>query len=358
MVRSIESTITQVTGTTFRFRVKNYPNVALKVNWGDRELSFNVLPDGLRSIIGWMVHALVTMDVWLQGKGPSATASIFLLDEIESHLHPAWQRKILPAFQALFPKAQIFVATHSPFVIASLNYGWIHSLKMNESRTVSVSEPIEASAGDSYVTVVEDIMGLKEWFDPDTEKMLTDFRAARDLAYRGDEEAQKRARDLGMQIGKRSTELDFMMGKRTHPDGSATREANKAGMRRFERGPAPDFLEQNCEEWGVEWEQRHLSNTKSTFNWRTQEGKPVNQVLLPFLKAQTQYHCSFCDNFPVSPPSIDTIEHFRPKATFPRDAYRWSKLVFCCMHCQQKNKNFDEKLLRLDQLNDEFSRVL
>jgi predicted ATP-binding protein involved in virulence len=84
--------------------------------------------DGLRGIIGWLVHALVMIDVWLQGKAdPTNTEAVFLLDEIESHLHPAWQRKILPAFQRLFPKSQIFVATHSPFVISSLNHGWIHN---------------------------------------------------------------------------------------------------------------------------------------------------------------------------------------------------------------------------------------
>ncbi|MBK7937436.1 MAG: ATP-binding protein [Lewinellaceae bacterium] len=39
---------------------------------------------------------------------------ILFLDEIEVHLHPAWQRKILPAVQKLFPNAQIFISTHSP----------------------------------------------------------------------------------------------------------------------------------------------------------------------------------------------------------------------------------------------------
>ena len=83
---------------------------------------------------------------------------------------------------------------------------------------------------------------------------------------------------------------------------------------------------------------------------------PVNQKLLPLLKAQTQDHCSFCDNYPVSPPSIDTIEHFRPKAHFPRDAYRGSNLYFCCMWCQQKSDDFDEAALQPDAPNYDFDR--
>jgi predicted ATP-binding protein involved in virulence len=141
------------------------------------------------------------------------TEAVFLLDEIESHLHPAWQRRVLPAFQHLFPKAQIFVATHSPFVIASLNHGWIHPLTMTSTCQVKVEKPIPASKGDSYISVVEDIMGMKEWYDVETEKLLAEFRSKRDKAYHGDSGAEKEAHKLGREIGERSMELDFMMGK-------------------------------------------------------------------------------------------------------------------------------------------------
>ncbi len=136
-----------------------------------------------------------------------------MLDEIEGHLHPAWQRRILPAFQRLFPKAQIFVATHSPFVIASLNHGWIHQLCVGDEGVVTNKAPIQASKGDSYVSVVEDIMGVHEWYDPETEQLLTDFRAKRDAAYKGDDAAKTAARHLADLIGGRSLELGYMMGR-------------------------------------------------------------------------------------------------------------------------------------------------
>lgn len=153
------------------------------------------------------------MDAWLEGKSdPGQNEAVFLLDEVESHLHPAWQRRVLPAFQRLFPKAQIFVATHSPFVIASLNHGWIHRLKLDNG-VVTPQDPLPASQGDSYITVVEDIMGLKQWYDPETEQLLTNFRAQRDAAYGGNLEAQTEARRLADQIGQRSMELAFVMGR-------------------------------------------------------------------------------------------------------------------------------------------------
>ncbi len=46
---------------------------------------------------------------------------IVLIDEIEQHLHPNWQRKIIPILTAVFPKIQFFITTHSPQVISSVN---------------------------------------------------------------------------------------------------------------------------------------------------------------------------------------------------------------------------------------------
>lgn len=50
----------------------------------------------------------------LQGKG------IVLIDEIELHLHPQWQREVLPALQRTFPNLQFIVTTHSPQVLSNV----------------------------------------------------------------------------------------------------------------------------------------------------------------------------------------------------------------------------------------------
>jgi hypothetical protein len=214
IVKALESTLSQITGHKFVFHVTTYPKMSLLVRWAGAELAFDVLPDGLRSLIGWLAHAVVMMDAWLQGnEDPMQVEAVFLLDEIESHLHPAWQRRILPAFQHLFPRSQIFIATHSPFVISSLNYGWIHPLTMAANGSVRIEKSQPASEGESYISVVEDIMGVKEWYDPETEQLLAEFRTKRDAAYRGEAEALPLAQELARKIGGRSMELDYIMGK-------------------------------------------------------------------------------------------------------------------------------------------------
>lgn len=130
-------------------------------------------------------------------------------------------------------------------------------------------------------------------------------------------------------------------------------------MKKFQRLPEPSFLSDKWEAWGLEWEQRRAEQSNATFNWHQVEREPLNQKLQPLLKQQTQDHCSFCDAFPVTPPSDDTIEHFRPKAHFPCDAYRWANLYYCCRFCQKKDGNFCEDVLKPDAADyafDEFFR--
>jgi energy-coupling factor transporter ATP-binding protein EcfA2 len=214
IVRKVEEVLTSITGQQLRFNVTAYPQPELRVKWANVEMPFDLLPDGLRSIIGWTVDAIVMMDAWLQGKGSlEETEAVFLLDEVETHLHPVWQRRVLPAFQHLFPRAQIFVATHSPFVISSLSHGWIHPLTLEKDGKVKIKEPVRASAGESYISIIEDIMGLQEWYDPETEKLLAEFRGERDRAYQGDAEAKGKAVLLAEGLSARSMELRYMMGR-------------------------------------------------------------------------------------------------------------------------------------------------
>lgn len=119
-------------------------------------------------------------------------------------------------------------------------------------------------------------------------------------------------------------------------------------MRHFQRSEEPLFLAQKAVAWGREWEERKAANSAAQFHWHVVSGEKVNVKLLIILKEQTQAHCSFCDFFPVSPPSIDTVEHFRPKATYPREAYSWENLYFCCFHCQRKGAGFSDSVLRPD----------
>lgn len=129
-------------------------------------------------------------------------------------------------------------------------------------------------------------------------------------------------------------------------------------MRKFERKleSEPECLRLNSQAWGKEYADNKQSDNATKFYWHVIGGKPVNQIILPNLIELTENHCSFCDLHDISPPSIDTVEHFKPKADFPLNAYEWRNLYYCCCFCQQKGKPFDSKVIRPDEADYEFYR--
>lgn len=64
---------------------------------GGKSIEFDVLPDGLKSIISWVADLLMRMDriEWVDDRDVFEREFILLLDEVDIHLHPSWQRKIL-----------------------------------------------------------------------------------------------------------------------------------------------------------------------------------------------------------------------------------------------------------------------
>jgi predicted ATPase len=194
VIQRIETVLASIVGQKFSFFAVPYPTPTLKVNLGPSQLAIEQLPDGIRSILGLLVDATVSLMAMTQGKqDPFAEEVIFLFDEIETHLHPAWQGKLLPAFQRLFPNAQIIAATHSPFLISSLNHGWIHRFYL-ENGIAKIAEPTPARLGDSYEDVMEDILGVTQRLDDESLSELANFRSLRDQALKGDAEAHDQAR--------------------------------------------------------------------------------------------------------------------------------------------------------------------
>jgi energy-coupling factor transporter ATP-binding protein EcfA2 len=186
----LEACVTEVTGRPFEFTVRSGREIRLMARWGGVEMHLSELPDGLRSLLNWLAAWTVLMiEHHENSPDPLSEGAILVLDEPENHLHPAWQRRVLRSVQRLFRGTQMFVVTHSPFVVSSLNHGWIHRFQFQESGSVRALEPLPASSGDSYMTAVREVLGLQEWFDPDTESELAEFGDLLKQVEAGDPEA-------------------------------------------------------------------------------------------------------------------------------------------------------------------------
>lgn len=114
----------------------------------------------------------------------------------------------------------------------------------------------------------------------------------------------------------------------------------------------PQFLRDNCKKWGREYKQKlDDPNSNDNFSWK---GK--YQEITDELFALTKNHCCFCDLHPLKA-SGASVEHFRPKSTFPLVSYVWGNLFYCCTNCQKKGNRFplDFRLLKPDQISYSFN---
>ena len=131
-IKNIELIIQEITGKSIKFEPVYDTDLKIVANVEGKKLDFDLLPDGLRSLISWIGDLLMRMDAlkWENDLPVFEREFILFLDEIEVHLHPSWQRKVLPVVQKLFKNAQIFITTHSPFIVNSIDGAYIYELKL------------------------------------------------------------------------------------------------------------------------------------------------------------------------------------------------------------------------------------
>ncbi len=86
-----------------------------------KELPFSMLSGGQRNMIG-MVADIAFRMAELNPHIATDSPGVVLIDEIDLHLHPKWQRTIISDLKRIFPNCQFIVTTHSPFIIQSLDY--------------------------------------------------------------------------------------------------------------------------------------------------------------------------------------------------------------------------------------------
>ena len=92
-------------------------------------LPFRSLSDGYRAYIGWVGDMLFHLCMGaVSGTKLVDTRGLVLVDEIDLHLHPEWQRVVLPTLSRALPLVQFMVTTHSPLVVGSLQAENLFSL--------------------------------------------------------------------------------------------------------------------------------------------------------------------------------------------------------------------------------------
>ena len=135
---------------------------------------------------------------WIEGWDEAP--AFLLIDEIENHLHPTWQRRVIPSLLKHFPGLQVFATTHSPFVVAGLKSGQVHLLSRGSDGSITATTNTEDVVGWTMDEILREMMEVADPTDDATAAAARELRLLRHQGPRGseDEEAerQRRIKDL------------------------------------------------------------------------------------------------------------------------------------------------------------------
>ena len=167
---------------------------------------------GTHRTLQWICTlALMVARAYHWEQGWENKPAILLIDEIENHLHPTWQRRIIPALLEHFPRLQIFATTHSPFVVAGLKTGQVHLLKRNEDGVVTATTNTEDIIGWTADKISREMLEIIDPVDEETAKNSARLRKLRQEGPRADAESENE-RQKEMQELRNLVNLDSLAG--------------------------------------------------------------------------------------------------------------------------------------------------
>lgn len=154
--------------------------VTVRGPWGERP--FRVLSDGYRSTAQWVLDFCAWAIYAGRLDDRSEIGGVLLIDEIEQHLHPRWQREFVQRLRQQFPRTQIFTTTHTPLVasgVADLVDARLVRLKLEEDGSVEalLIEPKSLDGLRADQVLTSEAFGLVTSRNPGSDRKIDRYTA-------------------------------------------------------------------------------------------------------------------------------------------------------------------------------------
>lgn len=165
--------------------------IVLKTEDGDH-IPLEGLSQGTISLIGWVGILMQRLfEIYATDEDPTRRYALVLMDEIDAHMHPAWQRTLLNHLREIFPQVQLIVTTHSPLVIGGLPVNQVTRFARDAKGKV-VMLPIEPdmTLGYSDQILTSLLFGLPTSLDSTTERKQKRYYELFEMPDRGGHSAE------------------------------------------------------------------------------------------------------------------------------------------------------------------------
>lgn len=131
----------------------NYKDYSFKICTEGKKFKFTELSDGFAAVLDIVADLILKMQEDNSLTRVYQKEGIVLIDEIETHLHLALQKIIMPILTEIFPNIQFIITTHSPFVLSSMPNAVAYDLEHKK--------PIEDLTNYSYESLAEGYFGVR-----------------------------------------------------------------------------------------------------------------------------------------------------------------------------------------------------
>ncbi len=136
---------------------RNYVLFKTKDGW----FRYNELGFGYQSMLSWVVDLCKRMfETFPNSENPLLESAVVLVDEIDLHLHPKWQREVIAYVSEIFKNVQFIVTTHSPLVIQSMQEVNLYVLRREDEKIVVEHSPETNFSGWTVEEILRDTMKL------------------------------------------------------------------------------------------------------------------------------------------------------------------------------------------------------
>ena len=151
------------------------------------------LSDGYRSILalaGDLIWRLI--EAFPTSNDPLKEAGVVLIDELDIHLHPTWQRVIASWLQSVFPNLQFIVATHSPLIAAGAGKDAVTYRVFKEKNGSTGIEKIENIAFQDVDSILQSrAFGMVSTYSPDAEATMNAYLELKNKSNKNAEDEQQ-----------------------------------------------------------------------------------------------------------------------------------------------------------------------
>ena len=161
--KAIERMVPGVSNPQIKFRPMRFA-VSMESEAGKtEELALDQLSGGYRIMLALAADLARRM---AQGNphldDPLQSEAIVLIDEVDLHLHPDWQQRVLTDLTRTFPNTQFIVSTHSPPVMTTVRPEQIVNLRREDGRIVARQQLNAPTYGAEAGAVLSTLMGVRE----------------------------------------------------------------------------------------------------------------------------------------------------------------------------------------------------